>query len=191
MKLTREFWEPKKFDQLIERPDIGAKVFYPTNYDLKRPKILAMGFSGKRAKPDFHINFETDERRTIYVENYFKGLEAGIAQKMAWKIDKKHQAKQFLESLKPGVVLYDTWGYEQTNVEFYVVVSRFGAVVTLREMGHLTVEGSEGHDCCKVLPGEAFGPMVKKTVRAGSVKMSSCIRLSLWDGGPIYKSWYY
>lgn len=191
MRFTREFWEPKKYVKLIEREDLHAKVFYPANHDQTKPKILAMGFSGKRAKPDFHYNFESEEKRAKYVENYFEGLKAQLNRKSQYKDEKKLASKQFVESLKPGSILYDTWGYEQTNVEFYTVLARSGSTVMIQELGHVTVEGSEGRDCCKVMPGEPYGPVLKKIVRGYSVKICESISLRLWDGSPLYKSWYY
>lgn len=101
--------------------------------------------------------------------------------------------------IKVGDVLYDSWGYEQTNVEFYKVTKIISACkIEIVELGHKTVEGSEGRDCCDVVPNierEIGDPITKMVTPYGrnsyGVKISECIRLRPWDGSPCYKSWYY
>lgn len=189
MRFPREFWIPKQVDKKIDRPDLAAVVFYPTV--ISGGKHLAMGFHGKAAKPDFHYSFKTEQERDAYVDRYFDNLAANRKRKEEYKASAKLHAQAFLESLKPGVILSDSWGYEQTQVEFYQVVERKGSKVCIQEMGAVTVPGSEGRDCRRVMPGAAFGPKIWKVVRGQSIKIESCIALTLWDGKSCYNSWYY
>lgn len=107
------------------------------------------------------------------------------------KASAKNAAQKFLAELKPGTILSDSWGYEQTQVEFYQVVERKGSKVQIQEMGQITEPGSEGRDCCRVMPGAVHGPKIWKVVRGQSIKIDTSISLTVWDGKSSYKSWYY
>lgn len=41
-----------------------------------------------------------------------------------------------------GDIVSESWGYDQTNVDFYRIIRRTPSMVTLRPMGAATVEGS-------------------------------------------------
>ena len=48
-----------------------------------------------------------------------------------------------LVRLQPGVILHYSWGYDQTQCEFYQVVSRTAKKVVIREIRAETVPGSD------------------------------------------------
>lgn len=58
--------------------------------------------------------------------------------------------------IKAGQIYYDSWGYEQTNIDFYKIVSTTKGSVIVQRIGSKRVEGSmEGHGMsCKVEPDE-------------------------------------
>ena len=49
-------------------------------------------------------------------------------------IEHAAQVPALAEPYTVGSVLYASWGYEQTNIDFYQVVARKGAFVTLQPM---------------------------------------------------------
>ena len=130
----------------------------------------------------------------------------------------RQQAKsQFENPYKVGDILHHSWGYDQTNCDFYQVVEVKNASVVLRKIAHETVPGSEGFMSESVLPvKDAFiekgtqaltkddrhitpeNPTIKKRV-CFYVEESGALRYyisvpygwcSLWDGKPCYSSWY-
>ncbi len=116
--------------------------------------------------------------------------------KEADKIKRSQELKEFKDKLVVGSILSDSWGYEQTNVEFYEVISinKNKTEVIIRELCHKEVEGSGvSHGmACNVVPGESFSgdPITKKIRSSYGIKICSSITLSLWDGKAKYKSWY-
>ena len=94
--------------------------------------------------------------------------------------------------LKVGDILYSSWGYDQTNVDFYEVVALVGTtMVEIRERRSSVVE--DGMMSGKATLGEGFASekTMKKKVGAGdSVKIESYAWAHLWDGTPRYTSWY-
>jgi len=128
------------------------------------------------------------------VREYFEKLiryEKEREQKLKDKRDQEKKLKKdFLSALKPGVILFDSWGYDQTNVEFYKVIKVNGSEVLLLELGH-KVEKELSDMSQMVVPGEALDKdIVKKIVRSDRIKITSYILLTLWDGKPKYSSSY-
>lgn len=97
-----------------------------------------------------------------------------------------------------GDIFRHSWGYDQTNIDFYQAVRVSPHSVWLRRIGQSTK--STGRDCGEtVAVKDSFmyddekSPIVKrwKVLSSGKVYVpmpyGSC---SQWDGKPCYKSWY-
>lgn len=133
------------------------------------------------------------------------------------KAAKAAARKNFVNPFKVGDILHHSWGYDQTNCDFYQVVETKKASVVLRKIGSETVEGSEGFMSCSLMPvKDAFvekgrhaltkysdditpeNPTVTKRV-SFYVKEDDSLKYfipvpygwcDLWDGKPEYSSWY-
>jgi len=123
----------------------------------------------------FNYRFRSVERMNEYVARKSAGAEA--AAKVA-----------------VGDIFVSSWGWEQTNVDFYQVVEKPSAnTVIVREIAAATVEGSEGYMSRNVRPApNAFrsAPM-KKRLTNGGFKISSyqSARPTTADKEH-YNSWY-
>lgn len=104
--------------------------------------------------------------------------------------------------IKAGDVLTDSWGYEQTNVEFYLVTKIISSCkIEIVELGHIQTETNSSMSGY-VVPdydnriGEPVVKMVaqdsyEKRTGGWHVKISSCISLTAWNGEPEFQSsWY-
>jgi hypothetical protein len=92
-----------------------------------------------------------------------------------------------------GDVLYGSWGYDQTNVEFFEIVKLVGkSTVEIMERGHEMLSGGGAEMSARVIPAKAYiGLAMRKRIdRNGRVKLHDFCRLAKWDGSPKYKSWY-
>lgn len=117
--------------------------------------------------------------------------------------------KDLRNPYKVGQILHYSWGYDQTNCEFYQVTEVTKGTVTIRQIGTCTVDGSEGFMSDSRVPvPQGFladeQPLKKRLVAdqkwdaeqqkwigtgEGYITMPhGCI--SLWDGNPQYCSWY-
>jgi len=125
--------------------------------------------------------------------------------------------KQFQNPYKVGDILHHSWGYDQTNCDFYQVVEVKPASVVLKKIGSKTVPGSEGFMSDSRLPEkDAFvtegchalskyseqitpeSPTITKKV-SFYVKEDGSLRYyipvpygwcDLWEGKPESCSWY-
>jgi hypothetical protein len=118
--------------------------------------------------------------------------QAVVEYRQEMKTKRALETIAFLKGLKPGTVLYQSWGYDQTNVDFYEVVEVRNSTVWLQEIGCKTVEGSEGRDCDYVMPDASVKVKepFKKIVRSPWIAMTSYSSLTLWNGEKKYRSWY-
>jgi len=100
--------------------------------------------------------------------------------------------------LKESDILYTSWGWEQTNVEWFQIVEILGKqYFMIQEIGSKSVEGSEGFmsDSCLPVPERILekGP-VKGFCNAKGfmhvVERSYQRSLFLWDGKSKQRSWY-
>jgi len=91
-------------------------------------KLLAVAYIGKAAKPAWHFRFRSPEARDQKIAELWSNLEAHEQRKAAHRAEAKKPS-----GAKVGDVLYTSWGYDQTNVEFFEVVAVRGLVVDLRE----------------------------------------------------------
>lgn len=113
MKLTREFFRPA--DSVVENVDAipGSEIHrYETN-----GAVYAAVFGGKRSKPDWHFRFKNEDHREAKIAGWIENQTARAAAAKARRAEKNGG-----HSLKVGDVLNASWGYDQTNVDFYQVV---------------------------------------------------------------------
>lgn len=188
---SRTPYIPKDPEQVIESTKLNAVVYYTKFGD----KPGAVGFYGRAVKPTFMYSFkEGEEARQRYVDGWFDRLNERLKSKAESKLEQALRTAKFLESLKPGVILYDTWGYDQTNVEFYVVKERKGSKVLIQEIGCKSVGEPTSWASDKVIPGDVLEDKspIWKNVRSCSIKIDSCVYLKVWDGDErgIHRSWY-
>lgn len=97
---------------------------------------VAVIFSGKRGKSDSHYRYSSEERRDEAIQ---EKIESVLAHQR-WKAKRKEEAKakkaELEESFKVGDILYTSWGYEQTNIDFYVITKRVGkSTVEYKKIG--------------------------------------------------------
>lgn len=93
--------------------------------------------------------------------------------------------------LKPGDVLDCSWGYEQTNVEFWRVVSVGKKFFQLRRIAARKIEGSDGFMSDRVICGdEELDETAKGYItKNGYLKLGPKL-LTVYDGKPMHRSWY-
>ncbi len=145
-----------------------------------------MGYGGKRSKPDFNYIFRNQERRDDYVSKYIEGLRE--SQEYA---SKRRADRSKPHSLKVGDILYTSWGYDQTNVDFYQVVEVIGkCTVVIREVGQKTIDGFGGPSEKVVAVKDSFigEPMTKRSNSTNSVRIASYASASPWDGQPKHQT---
>lgn len=157
----------------------------------KKPsKRARLGYTVK-----FNYYFRTAERMAEFLKNFVEGENKAIIAKEARKLETKKRKEEFVNSVNVGDLFVSTWGFEQTNVDFYEVVEKKGSTVTVREIAAARVEGSEySHGMAdEVVPvkGEYIGePMKKRLNQYGFNVNSFASARKTEEGKKQYRSWY-
>ena len=175
-----------------EYPEINAVI--GTGNDTKgRPS--AIGFTGTKGKPDFNYYFKDETRRETYINKFIEEQK----QKLEYKAER--QAKKQAPAIhvlpyKPGDIIYNSWGYDQTNVDFYQVVRCTKSSVFIRQIkGEFA--SSAGCDMAAYvtpLKNEFTGEEIRKKIQwyEGNAyikfEFGGCSRWQ--EGQEIYCSWY-
>lgn len=165
-KLNRSFYIRSGYVLLESEPEFGLEVFGTPSGQIP---VIGVAFAGRRQKPDWHYRFKSEEARSAYIASYKKKLE-GIAE---YKLKRAIEKKETENLLSVGDILVCSWGYEQTNIDYYEVVKILPKSVVIQEIGQRTVTtGYESGDCWPI-PGSYSGKSRTVRVKGDSVKISS------------------
>jgi len=190
-RMSREFYIPREFTDKVTKEGIEAEVYL---VDGSRGPV-AYGFGGKRSKPDFMYRFGSEEKRAEYVNDYFNRLSKRAEE----KAERAAAKKKYKHGLRVGSILYSSWGYDQTNIDFYEVVKLVGEKsVMLAKIGSALVENDSSDptsDYVVAVPGsfvEGKEPVLKRVREGNNITLNSYSSAYPWDGKPKYKTaWGY
>lgn len=189
-RFPREFYIPKSYQERKSPHEGSTAVAYVATEG--RP--AAMGFIFDRAKPEFNYAYASAERLEKHLAEFFDSAKASESYKVERDVKRKAE-RATPHPLKVGDILVSSWGYDQTNVDFYQVVSVPSAhFVEIRPIGGKTVEDSgNGYDRgnCVADPDHFTGPAFRKRAsHSGTVVIESYRSAYPWDGRPRYWSSY-
>lgn len=186
MKLTREFYISRH--ELIKKTNFGQAYW---REDFK----AGMLFKGsKKAKPEWRYKFKSKEEFIEKAEKSLELLEKFNKERKEYRKKRAIEKKKRLEEVEVGEIYYSSWGYEQTNINFYQVVERKGLSFTIREIAQEQVEGSMvSHGmACDVKPVKnsflkKSEPITRRSFNIDDVRYIS----KTTEDKAHYKSWYY
>jgi hypothetical protein len=171
-KPTRESFIPKKSAKVVDkRSDAVAYV-----YSSETGKLFAATFFGKQAKPVAHHIYRDAARR----EDHIKRLFESRRQSLAFRAEQRAKRVAFVHDFKVGEILHTSWGYDQTNVEYFEITEVKGKFLTLREIAQETVQvGSDSGKCVPLpgqylkprFPGDDAGLPIRRLAQQGGVKI--------------------
>lgn len=148
--------------------DDYSSVVYLYENGLGQP--CARGYKGRARKPSFNFRYSNVDRRANAVADWMRTVEGKTS----------NRRKRESRALKPGDVLVSMWGYDQTNVDYYMVTKLIGkSSVEIVEIGctssqSLTDSGFVIHDEGYVVPDKTkiIGDPMRKVVDGVRVKIS-------------------
>jgi len=155
----------------------------------------ALGFIGAKGKPDFNYRFRTTAHREKFLNDWKESRIEEIRYKQEQKA--KTQAPEIAAvQFRIGEIIYNSWGYDQTNIDFYEVVKVTKATVVIKP-----IQGqyaSPGHcdmsEFLKPLKGQFVGDEMRKKIQWYDGKASVKFQFggfSRWkQGDQVYSSSY-
>ena len=151
MNQSRDWYIPKN-SQEIKATDCAAVAYLaPYTYASNGASAFhAVAFSGKRNKPDWNHTFKTEQQARDYIAKHAESRKRSEAFRA-----EQHAARynvRAADHFKVGDCLHTSWGYDQTNVEFYKVVRVLAKSVEVVAIAGKSVAGSQGFMSERVLP---------------------------------------
>ncbi|MDE3240889.1 MAG: hypothetical protein KGN33_18180 [Paracoccaceae bacterium] len=167
----------------------GAAVFYSYTNTAGQP--CALCFIGTAGKPAWHYRFHSHEGRRKRIAEQITILERRQAEKT-----KRREDARKGHAWGVGKILVSSWGYEQTNVDFYEVTRVIGqTMIEIEKIGSRLADGlsaapSAMSDYVVADPTVRTGQKSRHRVYEGAISLSSYQSARPWDGAQRYRSWY-
>ena len=98
-------------------------------------------------------------------------------------------------AIETGTILRASWGYDQTNIDYFEVVSTSAQRVQVRPIAQRTVTADTSmSEWVEPLPGEFTGPAISRKPipwgESAAVRISSCAYARIWEGKPDRQTHY-
>ena len=188
MKLTRDFYKSGFANDAIDFSGwvtLEGGIEFAT-VEHKNGKCYAMGFQGRAQKPAFNYRFNSSERMYEFIQGWVEKMENIVQLKEERKEKAKADKKEMADKVKVGSFFYSSWGYDQTNVNFYKVIEKKGVTVKLVEVAPVVV--SSGYSDSVIPSNEIIGEPMTKRLNQYGVKISYVQTGRLYDGKPKHRT---
>jgi hypothetical protein len=154
-------------------------------------KTYAKAFTGKASKPSFYYSYSSEQRREESIKKWIDGLFSAQKRKTEWKqeLNKDHDVKE-------GDVFRSSWGYDQTNVDYFQVTKVIGKMVEVRKIAQERIDTGDMCGQCVPSLNVFIGlPMRKKVTRGDTIKIEHNYayleKPELVHGVKVYKGTYF
>ena len=178
--------------------ECGLKVL---RYETIAGKPCLNMWKPKAINPHVNYSFKTVEEREKYINQQVVNFESWQKRKDEYKAQRKGTA-QDLGKVKVGDIYYASWGYDQTNIDFFQVVKVEGRSAWLRAIGdHVSIDdpGHYSHGMANHVmpsPNNFIGDKIERHLIQFNQNgkpyfaWASYARLNKFEGKPKYQSWY-
>lgn len=148
-------------------------------------RLIAVAWSGKRSKHDWYYRFRDKKQMDKYISDYFCKLEDMARLKIERKEQKKKEKLEFFDSIQVGDIFVDSWGYDQTNVEFYKVTKKLKASIKVVQIGSKTVADHTSQLMVVPVADAVISEEITKVPQDGYLKTYSFSVARRWSGEPM------
>lgn len=181
--IPREYHIPKNSIKVAHKHSDAVAYLFTTH----RGQPAMCVFYGKQSKPVARYSYANEAARAQRLENYFKHRQDWLTKKAEQRAERNNKPRK----TEVGAVYYTSWGYEQTNIDWYEVVELVGKTsARVRKIGAIDAsQGGEPYMTGKCVPdvgNYTRGEAKLVRVRGDSFKIDGHYA-SRWDGRP--KNW--
>lgn len=197
-------------EEVADAIKTGKKIFYKNFIivpNLERTTCQVFRDAPKSTfgfKSVQHFRYGTIERMIMGIEEFINNNKKNDDEKTKYKEDQKAKQQAGKDNIndiiKVGDILYDSWGYDQTNIDFYQVTKILGASVMIRPIKSEIVDNNDGgHSMSayvKPVKDDFTGDEIMKKVKFTGdnnyylpSKYGSISKYTKGEKG-VYSSWY-
>lgn len=147
-----------------------------------------LAFIGRKVYPSFKTGSATSDLRDQNVSATKTMIKNDYERK------KKYfdSAKEKANSLQVGSIMFSDWGYEQTNINFFLIIERKNSILTLQEIGKNKKFDAQDSGTCTPNKETKIGePFKRRISKHATVIINDCYDASIYNGEELYWSSYY
>ena len=151
-----------------------GRLRFELTENLQTGRALVKCWRGKAKNPFAFYSFRDDKNRRHWIEEQ-KSADDASQKARAERDFEQHGAKLSMRARMPvGSLLVSTWGYDQTNVDYYEVVKRTAACAWIRPIESEIVRATgDMSEIVKPCPGKYTGEAQRKLITGFGVSMNS------------------
>ena len=186
---------PENVEKTINDPS-GVIYLFPA----KNGKPALKAYKGKSGKPYSNYYYLRTEDRENALYEILKSWRESREQKE----NRAKERRDFRHDLKIGDIFHYSWGYDQTNANFFEVVGvPSDKSILIREIGYKIKQTGDMSGNAVPTPGKYLErsqfvkdnkPALKRVQKSGEsvyITIRSFGWCDLWTGDPVYVSWYH
>lgn len=166
-----ERYIPEGYTLSIDNQELAIKVY------IKDGAVIGgLCFVGKAVKPTWYYRFKSIEQRQAEIDKTLKDVTDRLSRKNAAK------ASKAIATANHGVTVGDvfrcSWGYDQTNIDYYEVIAVTGKTATICRIGCLSEETGflQGNSVPQL--GAFIGKPKKKLIQKRSVDSEAYLTMN-------------
>lgn len=149
---------------------------------------------GRGLKSFIYNGYRTLEKRDADYERLINSERNSLVEKETRRANDKAARAALEDPFPVGTVFYNSWGYDQTNVDWYEVSAVKGLRLTLRRIG-CKASGYDSGECQPERGAylESYQPVTKMVqISNGQPYVAAEFgAMSVWEGKPQYWSSYH
>ena len=170
-KHSRDIYIPKGAIKVSDKQSSAVVYLAPSRSPRREHYPFAMmAFQGKAQKPEQHFIYPTEAKRWAAVDQFFSDIRGREARRAEAKAERESKGR----GLEVGNVLRASWGYDQTNINYYEVTKLVGLkMVEIREIAQESKETAWATGDCVPMPGKYIEPVMRKHASVGTVRIES------------------
>lgn len=178
----RNTWVPEAVREMPPMQPEGTDLAIWSWED--KGRIWAIAFAGKSNKPLWYHYFSNESGRRRKIDDTIKSRREFIERKET----ERRERLEFQHSFKVGDFIDTSWGYDQTNIDYYQVVGVRGKMLLVRKVSEVVVESKGDYDMVVPKADSFIGGVLKVLPSKGDKVKVEGHYGSKWDGRPNHQT---
>jgi hypothetical protein len=153
--------------------------------------LLAKAWKGTQSKPYAFFRFKDEARREAWITEQKQSADGRESYKEQSKRDQAESLTKMRDRLQVGTLLHYSWGYEQTQCEFFQIIDRKGDTIIMRPIAGKSVRETSWASCqMSPIPNSFEGDPITKRIRPYGLKMPHGSATICQPTDSFHCSWY-
>jgi len=166
-----ERYVPQGYELAFNDDKLGIQVYFK---DVNG--CYGLCFVGRAIKPTWNYRFRNAEERQATVTRTFNNVQATKEFKEKRKLQRLEASAN--HGVKVGDIFRSSWGYDQTNIDYYQVVAVSGKTATVCKISQLSEADGYLQGNCVPAPNSFIGKPFKKLIQKNSVDSEAYISIA-------------